>query len=267
MTFRKRSDGRIEGSKHFPIMNAVVVSLTLHALAGWVFLNIAQDMTDHRVVSPVEFFAVPSPTHEDVPPIAPPAVLEPAQNNVIPAYSRQVPPSMPVAATEPVSESPVVSSRIKQQVEATPPPSPDPPIADSPQTEEPPYFRSVPAFETATTAPDASSTPAVSQSATSGNNGTETLTAPGFGAAYLHNLPPAYPFTAKKLKLQGTAVVRVLVSSEGEPKNVELERTSGARILDDAAVETVKRWSFVPARRGNNPITALVNVSIRFQLE
>ena len=48
--------------QNLPIMNAVVVSLTLHALAGWVFLNIAQDMTNHRFVPPIEFFVVP-PRH------------------------------------------------------------------------------------------------------------------------------------------------------------------------------------------------------------
>jgi len=250
MTFSIRSDERLK-VQNIPIMNAVVVSLTLHALAGWVFLNITRDVTNHIVVPPVEFFVGPPPTPEHATPTVP---------------SRQVLSPTPVAATNPVSESPVVSSQLKQKVEAAPP-SPVPPIEAFPQAEEPPYFRSVPASVTATTAPVASSTPTDSRSVTLGNNHTETLTAPSWGDVYLHNPPPPYPFTAKKLKLQGTAVVRVLVSPEGQPKSVELERTSGARILDDAAVETVKGWSFAPARRGNNPITALVNVPIPFHLE
>jgi protein TonB len=94
-----------------------------------------------------------------------------------------------------------------------------------------------------------------------------TVIGPSYGAAYLHNPPPSYPAVARKLKLQGTAIVRILVSSEGQPKNVELEKTSGVRLLDDAAVEAVKHWSFVPARRGNNRIAAWVNAPIRFRLE
>ena len=253
--------------QNIPIMNAVAVSLTLHAFAGWFFLNIAQDITNHRVISPVEFFTVPSQTPEHVTPVAPRAVPEPVQENVPPAYPRQVPPPAPVAATEPVGESSEVSSQIKQKVEAAPAQPLVPLIAVSPEAEEPLYFRSIPESATATTASVVPSVLAVSRSAALGNNGTQMLAEPRFGDAYLHNPPLIYPFTAKKLKLQGTTIVRVLVSPEGQPKSVELERTSGAQILDDAAVEAVRRWSFVPARRGNNPITALVNVPIHFQLE
>jgi len=46
-----------------------------------------------------------------------------------------------------------------------------------------------------------------------------------------------------------------------------LEKTSGVRILDDAAVEAVKHWTFVPARRGNTRIEAPVNVPILFHLK
>jgi len=253
--------------QNIPIMNAVAVSLTLHAFAGWFFLNTAQDITNHRVISPVEFFAVPPQTPEHVTPVAPQAVPEPVQENATRGYPRQVAPPVPVATTEPASESSEVSNQIKQKAEAAPAQPLDPSIAVTPVAEEPLYFRSIPESATATTASAVPSVLAVSRSAALGNNDTEMLAEPRFGDAYLHNPPLIYPFTAKKLKLQGIAVVRVLVSADGQPKSVELERTSGARILDDAAVEAVKRWSFVPARRGNNPITALVNIPIRFQLE
>ena len=163
--------------------------------------------------------------------------------------------------------NPVVPSQIKQKVEAAPPPSPVPPIAASPQAKEPTSFHSVPASAAVAAVPVASRAPAVSRSAAEGNTDTGTVIGPSYGAAYLHNPSPPYPPVARKLKLQGTAVVRVLVSPEGQPKSVELEKTSGVRILDDAAVEAVKRWSFVPARRGNNRIAAWVNVPIRFHLE
>ena len=253
--------------QNLPIMNAVVVSLSLHALAGWVFLNIARDMANHRVVPPIEFFIASPPTPEHITPVAPRAVPKPAQKNVTPAYSRQVPPPMPVVATKPVSESPVASSRIKQKVEAAPPSSPAPPIATSPQAKAPsPLHAAGPASSAVTAAPSASSLPAAPRSATEGNNDAGTVTGPSYDAGYLNNPVPPYPFAAKKLKLQGTAVVRVLVSPEGQPKNVALEKTSGVRILDETAVETVRRWSFVPARRGNNRIAAWVDVPIKFRL-
>ncbi|MGD0584982.1 MAG: TonB family protein [Oryzomonas sp.] len=247
------------------IMNAVMVSLTLHALAGWVFLNFARDITNLRVVPPVEFFVVPPPPPtEHMTPVVPQAVPKPVQKNVA-AQHRQTPPPTPAAATKPVRENPVVPTLIKQKVEA-PPPSLVPPIAASPQAKEPTSLHSVPASAAATTAP-ASSTPAVSRSAASGNNDTGTVIGPSYGAAYLHNPSPPYPYAAKKLKLQGTVVVRVLVSADGQPKNVVLEKTSGVVVLDETAVETVKHWTFVPARRGNTRIADWVDVPMTFHLK
>lgn len=251
---------------NLPVVNAVAVSLTLHLLAGWAFLNIAQDLTHHNLVPPIEFFVVPPPAPEHVTPVTPQALPKQRPKKTA-TLRQQVPPPTPVTVTKPVRENPVVPSPIKQKVEAAPPPSLVPPIAAAPQTKEPASFHSVPASAAVAAVPVASHAPAVSRSATEGSTDMGTVIGPSYGAAYLHNPPPSYPPVARKLKLQGTAVVRVLVSSEGQPKNVDLETTSGVRVLDDAAVEAVKRWSFVPARRGNVQITAWVNVPIRFHLE
>ena len=89
---------------------------------------------------------------------------------------------------------------------------------------------------------------------------------PSFEAAYLSNPGPKYPAAARRLKLQGTATVRVLVSPEGGPRSVTLSKTSGTRILDQAALEAVQQWSFVPARRGGKPVAAEVDVPVRFRL-
>jgi protein TonB len=90
---------------------------------------------------------------------------------------------------------------------------------------------------------------------------------PSFNAAYLHNTPPQYPAVARRLRLQGTAMIRVLVSPEGRPKSVKLQQSSGVQILDDAALEAVQEWSFVPARQGKKPIAAEVDVPVSFRLE
>ena len=90
---------------------------------------------------------------------------------------------------------------------------------------------------------------------------------PNYDAAYLSNPPPPYPAAARRLKLQGTVTVRVMVSADGRPTRVTLEKGSGARILDDAALEAVRHWSFVPARRGDKAIAAAkVDVPVRFRL-
>lgn len=90
---------------------------------------------------------------------------------------------------------------------------------------------------------------------------------PLFSAAYLRNPPPRYPLAARRNGDQGTVMLRVLVSTEGSPLKVEVDRTSGFAPLDVAAAEAVRNWRFVPARRGERNIEDWVRVPIVFRLE
>ena len=92
------------------------------------------------------------------------------------------------------------------------------------------------------------------------------ITLPEYNANHLRNPPPEYPAIAKRLHLEGTVLVRVLVSPAGLPKKIELARTSGTPVLDDAALKAVKNWAFVPARKGVEPVEAWVEVPINFHL-
>ena len=91
-------------------------------------------------------------------------------------------------------------------------------------------------------------------------------TQPIFDADYLNNPAPSYPPLARRMKEQGVVYVRVHVSSEGLPDQIELKRSSGSMRLDEAALVTVKKWRFVPARRGGEAVSAWVVVPIAFSL-
>ncbi len=93
------------------------------------------------------------------------------------------------------------------------------------------------------------------------------VTSPEFAAAYLRNTKPRYPASARRSGESGTAVLKVLVTREGLAGRVELESSSGYYVLDQSALETVKRWRFTPAQRGGNPIETWVRVPIEFRLE
>ena len=90
--------------------------------------------------------------------------------------------------------------------------------------------------------------------------------APSFNAAYLNNPRPAYPRLARRNGEEGAALLKVLVTRNGLPGRVELEKTSGSSALDGAALEAVKAWRFVPARKGTEPIEGWVRVPIVFRL-
>jgi protein TonB len=89
---------------------------------------------------------------------------------------------------------------------------------------------------------------------------------PDFRAAYLNNPPPSYPRAARRGGEEGTVLLRVLVSVEGGPSRVELERSSGSTVLDAAALEAVKNWRFAPATRAGERVAAWVIVPIVFRL-
>jgi protein TonB len=48
---------------------------------------------------------------------------------------------------------------------------------------------------------------------------------------------------------------------------VQLQASSGSSRLDQSALDTVRRWKFVPARLGKDPIAAWVLVPIAFTLK
>ncbi|MBX3665949.1 MAG: energy transducer TonB [Burkholderiales bacterium] len=146
--------------------------------------------------------------------------------------------SLPPARSEPVAAAvPVLSA-------------PSPPVEDAPAhgISPPP-----PAMAAQTPAPAA---PAP-----------VTVTPPAFTAAYLRNPPPVYPAAARRGGEEGTVMLRVLVGRDGAPLKVELDQSSRSRMLDHAALDAVKGWRFVPARRGAENIEDWVRVPVSFRLE
>lgn len=92
------------------------------------------------------------------------------------------------------------------------------------------------------------------------------ITQPRFDAAYLANPAPPYPGMSRRLGEQGRVLLRVKVGSDGQALEVSIAQSSGFPRLDDAAAEAVRRWRFVPARQGEQPVVAAVNVPIVFNL-
>jgi periplasmic protein TonB len=58
----------------------------------------------------------------------------------------------------------------------------------------------------------------------------------------------------------------VLVTRVGTAAQIDLDHTSGSPALDRAAIDTVKNWQFVPARRAEEPLESWVIVPLVFKL-
>ena len=138
-------------------------------------------------------------------------------------------------------------------------PAPRPVLAMAPEASASPPAFAVPEAVAAPAAPPAP--PVVA------NNAPAAVTTARFDAAYLQNPRPNYPPLSRRLGEEGKVLLKVRVSASGQPTAVELERSSNFERLDEAARQTVARWRFVPAKRGDEAVEASVIVPIVFRLE
>ena len=80
------------------------------------------------------------------------------------------------------------------------------------------------------------------------------------------NPPPHYPVAARRALREGRAVLRVVVSRDGEGREVRVAESSGTPILDAAALDAVRAWRFAPARRNGVAIEDVILVPVVFRL-
>lgn len=103
-----------------------------------------------------------------------------------------------------------------------------------------------------------------------GGNG-ERRRGPGHTLGTAANPTPTYPPAARRRGIEGEVVRRVLVSAEGRPQAVEIARSSGSDLLDEATRETIARWRFRPALHGGEAVAGKAVagkavVPVRFKL-
>ena len=77
---------------------------------------------------------------------------------------------------------------------------------------------------------------------------------------------PAYPSSARRLGVQGTTLLSVLVADDGRVANVLVTQSAGHPDLDQAAADAVRRWRFEPARRGTEKVAMWVQLPVEFRL-
>ena len=96
--------------------------------------------------------------------------------------------------------------------------------------------------------------------------GTAPITMPNPFTKGLDNPKPPYPLMSRRLNEEGKVVLNVCVSLSGLVENLKLEKTSGHQRLDDIAIETVKKWKFIPAKTQDRDINACYLLPVQFIL-
>jgi len=255
----------------------LAASVLLHVIVYSALTVVPVPASVERIGLVAELVPSESPAHEP-----PPAVEPPRPRPVTPALR------IKRATTPKPIETPAASPPAPSSVEVTAIASPTPsPAAPS----------VVPAAEVSSVAPDddaarvvADAAPARSDSASivaARSSGRAAAAAPSnrapatatavaaLGPTALtqtaiprggYQVTPSYPPSARRLGIQGTTLLSVLVETDGRVADVVVKQSAGHPDLDRAAADAVRRWRFKPARRGAETVAMWVELPVEFHL-
>ncbi|MDP3001008.1 MAG: TonB family protein [Bryobacterales bacterium] len=78
---------------------------------------------------------------------------------------------------------------------------------------------------------------------------------------------PSYPPGCKAEGVEGTVLLRAVISKEGTPLNLQaVNRLVDARLVD-AATEAVRQWRYQPTLLNGAPVEVITEVQVNFRLE
>ena len=78
---------------------------------------------------------------------------------------------------------------------------------------------------------------------------------------------PHYPRLAQRRGIEGTAMYEIWLDENGQQIKQNLLSSSGASMLDQAALEAIKKWKFSPRKTNGTSIAHRVQIPIRFKLD
>ncbi len=218
--------------------------LGAHLLAGWALLQVPAVRQAAAEVAPMMVDLI-APTPR-APPAPPP----------VPKVQPKLPPPPPtpvIAAKPPPLPSPV-------PVFTAPPPPPEPPPArppEAPPTPPAPPAPLVPPAPPAPTAPPVPPAPAPAAPRQVVLTDSDWVRVPEV----------EYPLASRRLKEEGTVVVRALIDTRGVPKQVALQRSSGHTRLDQQALRAAMTARVKPRTENGVPFEFWIAMPLAFELE
>ncbi|MFA0282903.1 energy transducer TonB [Vibrio sp. 10N.222.55.F12] len=79
--------------------------------------------------------------------------------------------------------------------------------------------------------------------------------------------PPNYPRQARRRGVEGVATYEIWLDAEGKQIKQALVNSSGALMLDNAALDAIKQWKFSPHTVNGRAIAHRVQIPVRFRLD
>lgn len=252
---------------------ALAFSLALHAAAFAALLADWRSKAPEEPVLSVELVIVSAPIEAPAideaaapagaVPAAPPATAEPAA----PPPEEAPAASAPEPAPAPPQPAPPEPAPVAQPVPPPPSPTSPPPPPPPPPKPVKPQVARLATQPTPSPAPRPFERPVDLNPGSIGGEETQQARAPSGSPApasfaVLHGPIPPYPAAARSRGQEGRVVLDVAIGTDGTPTGVTVASSSGAPLLDEAAVATVKSWRF----RNDSGRVLSVSVPIVFEL-
>jgi periplasmic protein TonB len=138
-----------------------------------------------------------------------------------------------------------------------PPPRPEPPRPEAEKPQEKPP-------------PQATSALTMNLSGTDSDSNAEVVggknVIPAKPDKKSRNRPPLYPFEAAQRGDHGNVILLIHVSPDGFAAGVDVMKSSGHPVLDQAARDAVSKWRFIPAVKDGVPIPFDTAMAFDFRL-
>jgi protein TonB len=76
---------------------------------------------------------------------------------------------------------------------------------------------------------------------------------------------PVYPEIARVAHLDGTVILEAVLDTTG--RVTQLRVLKSAPMFDQAALDAVRQWRYTPSLYGGHPVSVLMTITVRFQLQ
>jgi periplasmic protein TonB len=83
--------------------------------------------------------------------------------------------------------------------------------------------------------------------------------------AVIFKVDPEYSEEARKAKYSGTVMLAVIVTVDGQAKDIHVVKSLGMG-LDEKAMEAVEKWKFKPGMKGGQPVNVRATIEVNFRL-
>jgi TonB family protein len=81
----------------------------------------------------------------------------------------------------------------------------------------------------------------------------------------VYKVEPDYTEEARDAKIEGSVVVSLQVTPQGEPDKLSVERGIDPG-LDAKALDAIRQWRFKPAEKGGKPVRVAAKIEVKFRL-